>query len=123
MSGTAGPGQWLDIAAAVLTDASLLENPLGTVRAFAFLAELAAEASPVAGTELNIIGVSLLANGTGFHGYRQNSPAARILAEALPQWETGLESGVRDAIVKAEGSLHGHPARVKSWPGSPCHER
>ena len=70
LSGNVGPGQRLDIAAAVLADASLLENPLGTVRTFAFLAGLAAKASAVAGTELNVIGVGLLANGAGFHGRR-----------------------------------------------------
>ena len=52
-------GHWLHIAAAVLTDASLLENPLGTVRTFAFLAGLGGKASAVAGTELNVVGVSL----------------------------------------------------------------
>jgi hypothetical protein len=70
LNGNAGPGQWLHIAAAVLTDASLLENPLGTVRAFAFLAGLGGKASAIAGTELNVVGVSLLANGAGLHERR-----------------------------------------------------
>jgi hypothetical protein len=56
--------------AAVLADASLLENPLGTVRTFAFLADLGGKASAVAGTELNVVGVGLLANGAGFHERR-----------------------------------------------------
>jgi hypothetical protein len=67
LNGNVGPDQWLHIAAAVLTDASLLENSLGTVRTFAFLAGLAGKASAVAGTELNVAGVSLLANGACFH--------------------------------------------------------
>ena len=67
MNGNVGPGQWLHIVAAVLTDASLLENPLGTVRTFAFLAGLGGKAGAVAGTELNAVGVGLLANGAGFH--------------------------------------------------------
>jgi hypothetical protein len=70
LSGSVGPGQWLHIVAAVLTDASLLENPLGTVRTFAFLAGLGGKASAVAGTELNVVGVGLLANGAGFHERR-----------------------------------------------------
>jgi hypothetical protein len=107
LSCAAGPDKWLHIAAAVLTHASLLENPLGTVRAFAFLADLPGKASAVAGTELNVIGVGLLANGAGFHVRRCNHPSARILAEALPQWETGLKSGVRDIKVKAEARWQG----------------
>ena len=67
MNGNVGPGQWLHIVAAVLTDTSLLENPLGTVRTFAFLADLGGKASAVAGTELNGVGIGLLANGAGFH--------------------------------------------------------
>jgi hypothetical protein len=70
LGGNAGPGQRLHIVAAVLADASLLENPLGTVRTFAFLADLGGKASAVAGTELNVVGVGLLANGAGFHERR-----------------------------------------------------
>jgi hypothetical protein len=67
LNGSVGPGQRLHIAAAVLADAGLLENPLGTIWAFAFLAGLAGKSSTVAGTELNVVGVGLLANGAGFH--------------------------------------------------------
>jgi hypothetical protein len=67
LSGSVGLDQGLHIAAAVLTDASLLENPLGAVRTLAFIADLGAKASAVASTELNIVGVGLLANGAGFH--------------------------------------------------------
>jgi hypothetical protein len=70
LNGNVGPGQWLHIAAAVLTDASLPENPLGTVRTFAFLAGLAGKASAVAGAELNVVGIGLLANGAGLHERR-----------------------------------------------------
>jgi hypothetical protein len=67
LNGNVGPGQWLHIVAAVLTDASLLENPLGTARTFAFLAGLGGKASPVTGTELKLIEVGLLTSGTGLH--------------------------------------------------------
>ena len=70
MSGSVGLDHGLHIVAAVLADASLLENPLGTVRTFAFLADLGGKASAVAGTELNVVGVGLLANGAGFHERR-----------------------------------------------------
>ena len=70
MNGNVGPAQWIHVVAAMLTDTSLLENPLGTVRAFAFLAGLGGKASTVAGTVLNGVGVGLLANGTGFHERR-----------------------------------------------------
>jgi len=53
LNGNVGPGQWLHIVAAVLTDASLLENPLGTARTFAFLAGLGGKASPVTGQNSN----------------------------------------------------------------------
>ena len=89
MNGNVGLRQWLHVAAAVLADASLLENPLGTVRTLAFLAGLAAKARAVAGAELNVVGVGLLANGAGFHKRRENSPVAQILTEVLPQRETG----------------------------------
>ena len=70
MSGNVGLNQWLHMVVAVFTEASLLENPLGTVRTIAFLAGLNGKASPVAGTGLNIIGVSMLASGAGLHGRR-----------------------------------------------------
>jgi hypothetical protein len=70
LSGSVGPGQWFHLAAAVLADAGLLENSLGTERTFAFLSGLAGKASAVAGTELNVVGVGLLANGAGLHERR-----------------------------------------------------
>jgi hypothetical protein len=55
----------------VLANASLLENALGTVRTFAFLADLNAQERAVASTELNLVGVGLLANGAAFHERRR----------------------------------------------------
>jgi hypothetical protein len=43
--------------------------------------------APVARTELNIIGVGLLASVADSHGRQYNSPAARILTEVLPKKE------------------------------------
>jgi len=70
LSGSVGPGQRLHVMAAVLADAGLLENPLGTVRAFAFLAGLGDKANAVTRTGINTIIVSMLASGAGFHKRR-----------------------------------------------------
>jgi len=67
LSGSVGLDHWLHIVTAVLTDTSLLENPLGTVRTFAFLADFGGQAGAVASTELNLVGIVLLANGASFH--------------------------------------------------------
>ena len=95
MGGNASPGQWLHIVAAVLADAGLPENPLGTVWAFAFLAGLGGKGSAVSWTELNIIGVGLVASGAGFHGRVCSSPVAGIITDVWPQRESGLEGGVQ----------------------------
>ena len=50
---------------------------------------LSGEVSTVARTELNIIGVGLLASVADLHGRQCNSPVARILTEAVPQREPG----------------------------------
>jgi len=55
----------------MLANASLLENALGTVRTFAFIANLSTQERAVAGTELNLVGVGLLANGAAFHKRRR----------------------------------------------------
>jgi hypothetical protein len=51
---------------------------------------LSGELSAVARTELNLIGVGLLASVAGLHGRQGNSPVARILTEVLPQRESAL---------------------------------
>jgi hypothetical protein len=85
LNGSVGPGLWLHIVAAVLADTSLLENPFGAVRAFPLVTDLGGKPSSVVGTELIIIGESMLASGAGFHGRVYNRPAGRILGAALPQ--------------------------------------
>jgi hypothetical protein len=67
LSGNAGPGQRFHIVAAMLADTGLLENPLSTVRTFSFLTELGGKPSAVVDTKPNVVGVSMLASGTGLH--------------------------------------------------------
>ena len=67
MNFNASPGQWLYIMAAVLAHTGLLENPLSTVRTFSFLTELGGKPSAVVDTKPNVVGVSMLASGTGLH--------------------------------------------------------
>jgi hypothetical protein len=85
LNGSDGPGLWVQIVAAVLADTGLLGNPFGAVRAFPLVTDFGGKPSSVVGTELIIIGVSMLASGAGFHGRVYNSPAGRILGAALPQ--------------------------------------
>jgi hypothetical protein len=52
---------------------------------------LGGEVSAVARTEVNIIGVGLLASGADLHERQLNPPVAWILTEVLPQRESSLD--------------------------------